>query len=164
MLTIIKRETLSLSRSALCDGDRPHGGGRYGEISTEGCLMLSDALQLDPSAVVYDLGSGFGRATVLFAMCVVLSGWSLDCFLDLHRVTNDAAAVNRLRTRMMIPPKVWCRSFHWGGAGCITLRCSIASARLRTRARLDCCGRKRSDILSQRRCVRTAGICRCNPQ
>lgn len=34
--------------------------------------MLADALQLDKRAVVYDLGSGFGRATVLFAMCVVL--------------------------------------------------------------------------------------------
>lgn len=37
-------------------------------------MVLSDALQLDPSAVVYDLGSGFGRATVLFAMCVVPPG------------------------------------------------------------------------------------------
>lgn len=58
---------------ALFDVDRPPGGDRYGEISTEGCLMLADALQLNDQTVVYDLGSGFGRATVLFAMCVVLS-------------------------------------------------------------------------------------------
>jgi hypothetical protein len=40
----------------------------YGEISSEGCLMLADALRLDAATVVYDLGSGFGRATVLFAL------------------------------------------------------------------------------------------------
>ena len=39
-----------------------------GEISSEGCLMLADALRLDAATVVYDLGSGFGRATVLFAL------------------------------------------------------------------------------------------------
>lgn len=42
--------------------------------------MLADLLRLDAQTVVYDLGSGYGRATMLFAMYAMLA---CNAFQDL---------------------------------------------------------------------------------